>query len=262
MKIAIVGKGGSGKTTLAATLARLFARHGFSVLAIDGDPNPNLGMALGVAGSELAAQHSLPRSILVERADTSGETQIVGLAEPIEAISSEHGIAAPDGVTLLMNVQIEHGGGGCLCGEHITVRDMLGHMIEPAGQFTILDMEASVEHMGRGTPRYADVLLIVTEPYYRSLETTGRLAKLSRDIDVKRLYVVANKVRGSRDEEAIRRYCAEHELEVLCVLPFDEAVIEAEQAGTPILDADPGSAYVKVTERLLEKLPLVLNTFP
>jgi CO dehydrogenase maturation factor len=254
VKIAIVGKGGSGKTTLAATLSRLLARRGFSVVAIDGDPNPNLGMALGIAGPELAAQHGLPRSILEERADAAGETQIVGLAEPLQTITSQHGVPAPDGVTLLMNVQLEHGGGGCLCGEHITVRDMLGHLVEQEGQFTVLDMEASVEHMGRGTPRYADVLLMVTEPYYRSLETTGRLAPLARDIEVKQMYVVANKVRGSRDEEAIRRYCSEHGLDVLAVLPFDEEVVEAESSGTPILDVDPGSAYVRVVEQLLERL--------
>jgi len=254
VKIAIVGKGGSGKTTLAATLSRLLARRGFSVVAIDGDPNPNLGMALGVASPKLAAQHSLPRSILEEHADASGKSHIVGLAESMQTINAEHGVPAPDGVTLLMNVQLEHGGGGCLCGEHITVRDMLGHLVEQEGQFTILDMEASVEHMGRGTPRYADVLLMVTEPYYRSLETTGRLAPLARDIEVNQMYVVANKVRGSRDEEAIRRYCAERGLTVLVALPFDEEVVEAERTGTPILDADPESTYVGVVEQLLERL--------
>ncbi len=135
MKIAIVGKGGSGKTTLSATLARLLARRGFSVLAIDSDPNPNLGMALGVGTPELARSHSLPRSILEERTTASGETEIVGLAQPIEAITSEYGVLAPDGVTLLRNVQLEHGGEGCLCGEHITVRDMVGYMVERPQQF-------------------------------------------------------------------------------------------------------------------------------
>src|SRR5438105_13646824 len=159
MKIAIVGKGGSGKTTLAATLSRMFARHGFSVLAMDSDPNPNLGMALGVGAQGLGAMHSLPRSILKERTDSTGETQVVGLAEPIEMITSEYGMSAPDGVTLLMNVQLEHGGEGCLCGEHITVRDMLGQLVEQAQQFTIVDMEASVEHFGRGTALFSDIQL-------------------------------------------------------------------------------------------------------
>ena len=131
---------------------------------------------------------------------------------------------------------------------------MLGHLVEQEGQFTVLDMEASVEHMGRGTPRYADVLLMVTEPYYRSLETTGRLAPLARDIEVKQMYVVANKVRGARDEEAIRRYCAERGLDVLAALPFDEEVLEAESSGIPILDVDAGSAYVRVVEQLLDRL--------
>ena len=121
----------------------------------------------------------------------------------------------------------------------------------------MLDMEASIEHLSRGTLRHVDVLLMITEPYYRSLETTGRLAPLARDIEIKQIYVVANKVRSSRDEEAIRRYCTEHGLEVLAVLPFDEEVLEAEQSGTPILDADPESAYVTKVEQLRERLSAV-----
>jgi CO dehydrogenase maturation factor len=134
---------------------------------------------------------------------------------------------------------------------------MLSHLIEESQQLTIIDMEASVEHMSRGTPRHTDDLLIVTEPYYRSLETVGRMAPLARELEIKQIYVVANKVRGPRDEEAIRRYCAEHELELMAVLPFDEEVLEADQSGTPILDADPRSAYVTVVEQLLERLPLM-----
>ena len=112
MKVAVVGKGGSGKTTLAATLSRLFARHGFPVLAIDSDPNPNLGVALGIGESELKALQPLPRSLLERRESTEGSSEIVGLAEPIEKIASEYGVIAHDGVTLLMNVQLEHAGKG------------------------------------------------------------------------------------------------------------------------------------------------------
>jgi CO dehydrogenase maturation factor len=131
---------------------------------------------------------------------------------------------------------------------------MLSQLIEQADQLTIVDMEASVEHMSRGTIRHADILLIVTEPYYRSLETTGRAAALARELEIKQIYAVANKVRSPRDEEAIRRYCAERELEVIAVLPFDEAVLEADQSGTPILDRQPDAEYVTVVDQLHTRL--------
>lgn len=111
MKIAVSGKGGSGKTTLSATLARLFARRGFSVLAIDGDPNPNLGVALGVGQPGLASLHALPRHILEERADESGAKQLT-LTQPIGTITHEHGVVAPDNVTLLLTANVSHAGAG------------------------------------------------------------------------------------------------------------------------------------------------------
>jgi CO dehydrogenase maturation factor len=112
MKVAIVGKGGSGKTTLAATLSRLLARRGFPVLAIDSDPNPNLGVALGVGTTGLNALQPLPHSVLERQTNATGSSEVVGLAKPIEEIASEYGVTAPDGVKLLMNVQLEHAGKG------------------------------------------------------------------------------------------------------------------------------------------------------
>lgn len=111
MRIAISGKGGSGKTTLSATLARLFARRGFSVLTIDGDPNPNLGIALGVGQASLASLHPLPRDIIKERPDDLGINQPF-LVESIDAITSKYGVAAPDNIRLVLTGRVDHAGKG------------------------------------------------------------------------------------------------------------------------------------------------------
>ena len=111
MKIAIAGKGGAGKTTLSATLARLFARDGYSVLAIDGDPNPNLGVALGLTQVNLTALHPLPRTILQESKDPDGGTRTT-LTAPVEEIAATHGVVAPDGVRLLLTARVDHAGAG------------------------------------------------------------------------------------------------------------------------------------------------------
>ena len=123
---------------------------------------------------------------------------------------------------------------------------------------TILDTEASIEHMTRGTVRTADVVLLVTEPYYRSLETTGRLAPLARELGIPHLWAVANKLRTPRDEAAVREYCERHRVEVLAAVPFDERVTEADNRGQALLDAAPtGPAVLAVAglvDRLLERL--------
>jgi CO dehydrogenase maturation factor len=131
---------------------------------------------------------------------------------------------------------------------------MLGQLIEEARQLTIIDMEASVEHMSRGTVRHVDVMLIVVEPYYRALETAGRIAPLARDLGIARIYAVANKVRGERDETAVRDYCAKHGLEVIASIPFDDAVGEADRAGVPAIDHDPNAGAVAKIRELVERL--------
>ena len=109
---------------------------------------------------------------------------------------------------------------------------------------TILDTEASIEHMTRGTVRTSDAVLLVTEPYYRSLETTGRLAPLARELGIPHVWAVANKVRAPRDEAAVREYCERHGIELVGVVPFDERVTEADQQGRALLDVAPTSAAV------------------
>ncbi|MDQ2998867.1 MAG: hypothetical protein M3R61_17690 [Chloroflexota bacterium] len=131
---------------------------------------------------------------------------------------------------------------------------MLGQLIEQANQLTIIDMEASVEHMSRGTVRHVDVVLIVVEPYYRSLETAGRMAPLARDLGIPRVYAVANKIRSERDEAAVRDYCAKHDLEVVAYIPFDEAVGEADRAGVAVIDHDANAPAVERIRQLADRL--------
>ena len=111
MKIGISGKGGSGKTTISATMARVFARQGLPVLAIDGDPNPNLGMALGLKAETLEETHSIPRSIVERKEDADGKMRMV-LKDSVENIAALHGIAAPDGIRLLIGTKVENPGAG------------------------------------------------------------------------------------------------------------------------------------------------------
>jgi CO dehydrogenase maturation factor len=259
MKIAISGKGGSGKTTLSATLARLLSRQGFSVVAIDGDPNPNLGVALGISALGLAELLPLPRSIIEQRPDAFGVNQPF-LTQPLKTITTEYGVLAPDDIKLLLTTRVDHAGKGWLCSAHATVRGMLERLIEQDNQCTILDMEASIEHLTRGTIRHVDQLLVVTEPYYRSLETAGRTVPLAYELGIKQVQIVANKVRSPQDEEAIRRYCDERNFEIIGVLPYDNGVQEADLAGLPILDCQPDSDYVKEVKKLMNRVLTINQT--
>ena len=122
------------------------------------------------------------------------------------------------------------------------------------GDVTVLDMEASIEHLTRGTVRNVDALLVVTEPYYRSLETTGRIVPLALELGLERVWVVANKVRGETDETAIREYCARHGFEVIGVVPFDESVTAADQAGQALIDHAPSAPAVTAVAQVADVL--------
>jgi CO dehydrogenase maturation factor len=120
------------------------------------------------------------------------------------------------------------------------------------GDITILDMEASIEHLTRGTVRNVDVLLVATEPYYRSLETTGRIVPLAHELGLQRVWVVANKLRGDRDQAAVREYCARHGLEIIAEVPFDENIAEADRQGRALIDYAPTAPAVAALARLAD----------
>src|SRR5215216_1770367 len=157
MKLAVAGKGGSGKTSLAGTMARLLVRRGLRVLAIDGDSNPNLALTLGVPAERFNSVPTLPRDLL--RRSEEG----VALTKSVEEVRSSHSLTGPDGITLLVmaHPRPEEAGQGCLCGMHATVRTLIEALPDGDQDVTILDTEASPEHLRRGTAKYADLLVTV-----------------------------------------------------------------------------------------------------
>jgi CO dehydrogenase maturation factor len=138
------------------------------------------------------------------------------------------------------------------------VRSLLGELATGGTneEVTVMDMEASIEHMSRATIRHVDAMLMVAEPYFRSLETVGRIAPLARELDIGHIWAVANKVRSPRDEEIIRAYCADREIEVGGVVPFDEAVQEADRESRALIDHEstaPAVVAIEWVADLLEK---------
>ncbi|HSD22746.1 MAG TPA: ArsA-related P-loop ATPase [Solirubrobacterales bacterium] len=232
MKLAIAGKGGSGKTSISGTLARLIARDGHTVLAIDGDTNPNLALTLGIPADRINDLPVLPTGLL-ERGDDGFE-----LKKSLEELRSTHSVSGPDGVTLLVmaHPQEEDAGSGCYCGMHATVRELIESATDADADVTLLDTEASPEHLTRGTAKYADVMLTVVEPYFKSLETGRRMAELARGLGLKRVLLVANKVRDENEQAAVDEFAAKHDLEIIATVPYDEKLLEAERAEAAPLD--------------------------
>ena len=247
MRVAIAGKGGAGKTSIASTLVRLLARDGTSVVAIDADSNPNLSAALGVDRDDVGDATFLPSSLASRR--LTGPS----LTEPVASVLERYSIAGPDGVRVLLMGMPAHADEGCLCSAHATVSALL-HDLGESPMITIIDMEASPEHLSRGTTRHVDVLLLVAEPYYRALETVRRLAALAAELPIPRLGVVANKVRTGDDLEAVREFCARHDLDLTGHIPWSDSVTEADRRGVPIIDQQGTEAVTTSVRLLAEKL--------
>lgn len=238
MKLAIAGKGGSGKTSISGTMARLLARDGHTVLAIDGDSNPNLSLTLGIPAEQMNQMPTLPRDLLNRTPDGPE------LTKSLDQIRDSHSVTGPDGVTLLVMAHPQHAGTGCLCGMHATVRTVIEAASTADQDVCILDTEASPEHLSRGTAKYADALFAVVEPYYKSLETGRRMAALAKDLGLDHVALVANKVRDENELAAVRQFAAQHDLELAAVVPFDEHMPDAERAESAPLDFAPDAPAI------------------
>ncbi|MGI9088773.1 MAG: AAA family ATPase [Chthoniobacterales bacterium] len=255
MKIAIAGKGGSGKTTIAGILTRLLAERGHEVWAIDADSNPNLGVTLGLSPETVHGTKALPSSILKEVAGEDGKAT-VQLAMTPRKVAADFGLPVSDRITLLGMHTIEHAGAGCACGGHARVRHFLSGILKEDSVVTVVDMEAGLEHLSRGTDRHVDLLLVVTEPYFKALETARRCAELARELGIPRVVAIANKFRSTQELEAIRVYAEKHGLELAGEVPYDEQIQRADIAAEPC-QLDPSHAGVSAVRKMAEGLEIL-----
>ena len=240
MKIAVSGKGGVGKTTLAGVMARVLAARGHKVLAIDADPDANLASAVGIPQEELKNLKPLAtmRELIEERTGaTKGAYGAYFKLNPqVEDLPDRFSLNR-DGVKLMVLGTIPQGGGGCFCPENVVLKSLLAHVFIEREEYLIVDMEAGLEHLGRGTTAYMDALIVVVEPGRRSFQTARQVKELAGDLGIKRVYVVANKVTGEADIAMVREHLPEFPL--LGVMTYNEKVIEADKLGVSPYDIDP-----------------------
>jgi len=238
-KLAISGKGGVGKTTLAALLAYVYASEGNNVLAIDADPDANLASALGMP-LDVARQITpiAQMADLVEERTGARPGQggaFFSLNPRVDDIPDRFS-ATHRGIKLLVLGTVRRGGAGCICPESALLKNLVRHLFVGRSEVVILDMEAGLEHLGRGTADAVDAFIVVVEPGQRSLQTAQAVKRLATDIGIHKVYVVGNKIRSERDQALILEHLPNDE--VLGFLPFSEKAIEADINGTAIFDAD------------------------
>ena len=240
MKVAITGKGGVGKTTFASTLCRLYADEGRKVLAADVDPDANLGLALGLTEEEVNSIVPVSRMKELARQRTAAnESNTFYKLNPDVSDLPDKLAKNINGVKLLVMGTVDTGGSGCVCPEHVMLKAILSNLVFRRDDVVVMDMEAGLEHLGRGTASMMDQFVVVIEPGARSVQTYQRIKQLAADIGVTQVRVVANKVRDQRDEEFIRAHIPAEDL--LGFIHYSADVIEADRNGQSPYDYSPAA---------------------
>jgi len=240
MKLAISGKGGVGKTTLAALLAQYYADAGRQVLAVDADPSPCLAGALGFPPELREILHPIAEMDALIEERTGAKPGTIGgfftINPRVDDIPERFSVLYK-GVRLLEMGSVDTGGSGCICPEAAMLKTLFMHLLFREEDILILDMYAGVEHLGRATVDFVDAMLIVVEPTRRSIGTAAQIKQLANDIGLTRLWMVGNKVRNAEEAEFLETNSPG--LPLLGWLPADLGVQEADRLGIPVYEYVP-----------------------
>lgn len=258
MKISVVGKGGTGKTLVSATLARLLAQKGKKVIAVDLDSNPNLGFALGL---DLEAMETIIPLVDNEEL-VAARTTIPGMGPgafkmnpKVSDLVASFGVPTRDEVRLLVAGFIVESEQGCMCGAHALLKALLRHLVKKREEFVVLDVEAGLEVFGRGTVKHTDFLIIVTDPSFRSLQTVERIAKLAEQegIPPEKTICVVNKL-PQEGADYQREIVEKFPFYLVLEIPILVEVATADLSGAPVIDYAPNSVFVKKIDSLTKAL--------
>ncbi len=251
MKLAVTGKGGVGKTTVVAGLARVLSDRGQKVLVIDADPASNLALALGFPRDQRLTPIAEMKELIEERTEAKPGSMggFFKLNPRVDDLPDKYSLEK-DGIRLMVMGTVQKGGGGCVCPENVMVRTLVAHLLLGRDEVVILDLEAGVEHLGRATARAVDKLVVVVEPGQRSLEVAEKIRQLAGDIGLKNIGLVANKVRGESDREFLRQRMPD--LPFLGFIAYDPRVVEADLSGIPPYEKNPD--FLKSLGEIVERL--------
>lgn len=256
MKLAITGKGGVGKTTTSSLLAQLYASEGNKVIAIDANPDANLATALGISAEEV--KHITPiaelKGLIEERTGAkSGSMGAFFKMNPkVDDIPDRFSISK-DGIKLLVMGTVKKGGSGCLCPEGALLKSLLSHLVLNRSEVVIMDMDAGVENLGRGTAKAVDAFLIVVEPGQRSFQTARAIRDLAKDIGVTKCYIVGSKTRGDTDRQFVIDNLSD--FEVLGFIDYHQEIGDADRFGKSVFETAPAAvADVRTIKARLEQI--------
>lgn len=254
MKIAVSGKGGVGKTTICAFLAKAFSERSHKVLAIDADPQRHLAFSLGIPNAEKIVPISEMKALIEERtgAKPGHVATFFKLNPTVNDIPDKLSISY-DNIKLLVMGGIKKGGAGCACPESALLKALIQHLILLRGEVVIMDMEAGTEHIGRATAQGVDKLIIVVEPGKKSMDTAKDIRRLAQEIGLVNISAVGNKIRSQRDRSLLLENMPEFEF--LGFIPVDEEIIEADLRGISVLGRSEkvASAIDDLVDELLRK---------
>ena len=251
MKIAVSGKGGVGKTTFSSLLIRSLNDQGKHVLAIDADPDANLAAAVGIENAGEITPIAEMKELIFER--TGAKPGTIGgffslnpkVDDLPEALSARMG-----NIKLMRLGGVKKGGAGCICPESTLLKALVMHVVLARDEVVVMDMEAGIEHLGRGTAQSVDKLIVVVEPGRRSIETADHIKQLASEIGLDNIAVVGSKIRGGHDEDFLKKHLDGFDL--LGFLPYDDALIQADLDGHSSYDVE--SAAKRKVQAILKNL--------